>query len=227
MITSLLALDWSPFYLTFKLALIVACLILPISILILYLIRISPKYLRLLLEVLLLMPLVLPPSVFGFYFLVIFNPQGLLGQFIHNYLGFDLVFSFAGLVLGSIIFSLPFMLQPMQAHLQALPKAIIEAAFALGGNKKQVFFRIELPMVKISILLGMLMSFAHTIGEFGLILMIGGNIPNKTQLASIAIYQKVENLDYTAAHIYAGVLVFLAFIIIFTCSLLKSRIITK
>ncbi|MEO9052958.1 MAG: ABC transporter permease subunit, partial [Ginsengibacter sp.] len=127
-----------------------------------------------------------------------------------------LVFSFSGLVVASVIYSLPFMVHPLQSGLSSLPATLQEASFSLGKNKWQTLFKVLLPNIKPSLLTGIVLSFAHTIGEFGVVLMIGGNIPGQTKVASIAIYDEVESLNYHNANIYAAILFVVTFIILLT-----------
>lgn len=157
------------------------------------------------------LPLVLPPTVLGYYLLIAFQPNGWLGHLIGQLTGVQLVFSFPGLVLGSVVFSLPFMINPVLSALEALPASYREAAFTLGKSRWTTFHRVLLPNIKPSLLVGIVMSFAHTIGEFGVILMIGGNIPGRTRVASIAIYHEVEALNYATADFYALILLGFSF----------------
>jgi molybdate transport system permease protein len=152
------------------------------------------------------MPLVLPPSVLGFYLLLAFSPQHAFGHWLEQYFNLRLVFSFGGLVIGSVIFSLPFMVQPIQAALQNLPASLLEASRTLGKADHVSFFRVQLPNIKPALLSAVVLTFAHIIGEFGVVLMLGGNIPGVTRVASIAIYDEVEALNYAAANVYALVL---------------------
>src|SRR5208282_1294451 len=134
-------------------------------------------------EALVTMPLVLPPTVIGFYLLVAFSPQYFLGHFLQTYLGIRVVFSFTGLVIGSVIFSLPFMVNPIKAALQNFPLGLMEASLCLGKSPWETLRKVILPNIKPALLTGIVMAFAHTIGEFGVVLMIGGNIPGETKLA--------------------------------------------
>jgi len=174
-------------------------------------------------ETLVSMPLVLPPSVLGFYLLLAFSPQSALGAFLDSQFHLRLVFSFAGLVVGSVIFSLPFMVQPLQAGFQSLPASLAEAAYTLGKSRRQTLFRVLLPNVKPALLSGIVLSFAHTVGEFGVVLMIGGNIPGETRVASIAIFTEVESLNYATANFYAGVLFAVSFVVLMTVYLVNKR----
>ncbi len=166
------------------------------------------------LEAMVSLPLVLPPTVLGFYLLVAFGPNSWLGAWLDQTFDFRLVFSFTGLVVGSIIYSLPFMVQPVQAGLESLPPNLAEASYMLGKSKLETFFKVLLPNIKTSLLTGVVLAFAHTVGEFGVILMIGGNIPGETRVASIAIYDEVEALNYQTANNYAAVLLVFSFLIL-------------
>lgn len=181
----------------------------------------SRSRLRPLVATLVAMPLVLPPSVLGFYLLLAFSPANPLGRWLHDTLGLQLVFSFPGLVLGSTLFSLPFMVQPLSAALANLPPSLREAAWTLGKSRRYTFYRIELACVRPALIAGTIMSFAHTVGEFGLVLMLGGNIPGLTRVASIAIYNEVEVLNYPAAHAYAAILCGFSFCVVLAVNLLR------
>jgi molybdate transport system permease protein len=209
-----LLIEWQPLILTFKLAAVTSFILLLIGVPIAYFLAYTKTRSKPILEALVSMPLVLPPSVLGFYLLLVFSPQSGLGLWIHETFNVQFVFSFIGIVLGSIIFSLPFMVQPIQAGFQQLPMSLIEASQTLGLSKWQTFLRVLIPNIKPSLLTGVVLSFAHTIGEFGVILMIGGNIPGVTKVASIAIYDEVESLNYYAAHFYSLVLVLVSFLVL-------------
>jgi len=170
------------------------------------------------------MPLVLPPSVLGFYLLLAFSPSYAFGGWIEEMLGLRLVFSFPGLVVGSVIYSLPFMVYPLQAGLQALPASLREASYTLGKSAWTTFFKILLPNCKSAILTALVLTFAHTVGEFGVVLMIGGNIPGVTKVASVAIYNEVEALNYPAANQYALVLFVITFAILLLVYFLNHRL---
>lgn len=206
--------EWGPLILTFKLALFVTVLLFILSVPIAYWLSKTNSRFRPVIEALVSMPLVLPPTVIGFYLLVTFSPTGTFGKFLEDYLGIRLIFSFQGLVLASIIYSLPFMVQPLQVGFKSIPNALSEASYVLGKSKWQTLIRVLLPNMKSSIITGLVLSFAHTIGEFGVVLMIGGNIPDQTRVASIAIYDHVEKMDYTGAHYYSLILFSVSFIIL-------------
>ena len=149
------------------------------------------------------MPLVLPPTVLGFYLLVMLNPESAVGSLWVELTGDSLTFSFSGLVIASIIYSLPFMVQPLQAAFRAVPESVLEAAATLGAPPRDRWLNVVLPMAKRGYLTGCVLTFAHTVGEFGVVLMMGGNIPGETRVLSIAIYEHVETLNYDAAHVLA------------------------
>jgi molybdate transport system permease protein len=146
--------------------------------------------------------------------LLAFSPESMLGAWLDAQFGLRLVFTFPGLVVGSIIYSLPFMVQPVQSGFENLPVHLSEASYVLGKSKRTTLFRVLLPNIKPSLLTGIVLTFAHTVGEFGVILMIGGNIPGVTRVASIAIYDEVEGLNYALANRYALVLLAFAFVIL-------------
>lgn len=209
-----MTLDWQPLLLTFRLAavttLILFCLGVPFAWWLAHTrIRLKPAV-----EAMVAMPLVLPPSVLGFYLLLAFSPEHWFGQWLDRVAGLRLAFSFEGLVVASVIFSFPFLVHPVQAGFQNLPASLNEAAYVLGKSRWQTFLRVSLPNIKPALLSGTVLAFAHTVGEFGVVLMIGGNLPHETRVASIAIYDEVESLNYAAAHLYAGVLFAVSFLIL-------------
>ena len=203
-------------WLTFRLASTTMAILLVLGIPLAYGLAGSRAWYKPLLEALVSMPLVLPPTVLGFYLLIAFSPDQAIGHWLVEHLNIRLVFTFPGLVLGSIIYSLPFMVQPIQAGFENLPPHLAEASYTLGKSRRTTLFRVLLPNIKPALLTGMVLSFAHTVGEFGVILMIGGNIPGETRVASIAIYDEVEGLNYAVAHQYAAVLVAFTFLILLT-----------
>ena len=208
--------DWTPIILTLQLSLITTVLLFFISIPIAYWLAHTDSRFKPFFETLVAMPLVLPPTVLGFYLLIAFSPANAFGQWLDEWLGLKLIFSFEGLVFASIIYSLPFMVHPLQAGLSSLPRSLKEASYTLGKSRWETLTKVLLPNIKPSILTGIVLAFAHTVGEFGVVLMIGGNIPGETKVASIAIYDEVESLNYDVAHVYSIVLILLAFGILFT-----------
>ncbi len=214
--------NWDPLYLTFKLALVTTVLLLVISMPLAYWLAYSRSRVKPLIETLVSMPLVLPPTVLGFYFLLAFSPGNAFGQWMNDWLGIKLVFSFPGLVLASVIYSLPFMVHPIQSGLSSLPDSLREAASVLGKSRTQTLVHVLLPNIKASLLTGVVLAFAHTVGEFGVVLMIGGSIPGTTRVASIAIYDEVEALNYEAANFYAAVLFVITFCILLAVYLING-----
>lgn len=170
--------------------------------------------LRPVIEALIALPLVLPPTVLGFYLLVSLSPNGFIGQALAQAGIPRLAFSFPGLVLGSVIYSMPFVVQPLQNAFHALGSRPLDTAATLGAGPLDRFFRVVLPMSKMGYLTATVLGFAHTLGEFGVVLMIGGNIPGQTQVLSIAIYDHVEALEYGQAHLLAGSLLALSFLVL-------------
>ena len=169
------------------------------------------------------LPLVLPPSVMGFYILVALGPHGPLGQFTQS-MGWGLLsFTFPGLVIGSLVYSLPFAVQPLQGAFEALGDRPMEVAATLGAKPIDAFFSVVLPLVRPGVFTATVLTFAHTIGEFGVVLMIGGNIPGKTQVVSTEIYTFVEAMEYDKAHILAGGMLVFSFIVLLALSFLNRR----
>jgi molybdate transport system permease protein len=220
--------DWQPLWLTFRLAMITSVLLLVIAMPMAYWLAFGKFRGRGMVEALIGMPLVLPPSVIGFYLLLAFSPSYWFGAWIEDMFGLRLVFSFPGLVIASVLYSLPFMVYPLRAGLQSLPASLREASYTLGKTEWDTFFKVLLPNCKPAVLTAFVLTFAHTVGEFGVVLMIGGNIPGVTKVASVAIYNEVEALNYTAANQYAIVLFAITFAILLTVysinnSLLRVR----
>jgi len=207
--------DLAPLILTFKLAAMTTGILLLIGIPLAYWLAFSPRRWKLFIEPLVSMPLVLPPTVLGFYLLLVFSPASFLGSWLESIADVRVVFTFAGLVIGSVIFSLPFMVNPIKVGFQNFSQALLEASYTLGKSKRETLFKVILPNIKPSLLTGIIMTFAHTIGEFGVVLMIGGNIPQETRVASIAIYSEVEALNYANAHFYSAILFIICFVILY------------
>ncbi len=169
------------------------------------------------------LPLVLPPTVLGFYLLLALGPFGPGGALAGLWGARTLAFSFPGLVIGSVIASLPFMVQPLRNAFAAIETDVIEAAETLGARRWALFFRVLLPLARPGYLVGGIMAFAHTIGEFGVVLMIGGNIPGQTKVLSIAIYDFVERLEWDKAHVLAGGMVIFAFFVVFSTLMVNRK----
>lgn len=215
--------SWQPLILTFKLAVLTTFFLLLLGVPLAYWLSYRENKFKYVVQTLVSMPLVLPPTVLGFYLLVAFNPQNIIGKFLDSVFNLRLVFSFEGLVVASIIYSFPFMVNPIQAGFQSLPTSLMEASYTLGKSRLKTFWKVLLPNIKPSLLTGTVISFAHTVGEFGVILMIGGSIPGETRVASIAIYDEVEALNYHTANIYALVLFAITFTILLSVYILNRR----
>jgi molybdate transport system permease protein len=169
------------------------------------------------------MPIVLPPTVLGFYLLILLGPEGAIGSWWVQLTGSALTFSFTGLVIASCVYSLPFAVQPMQNAFESLPRQYLERAWTLGASRLDAFFSIAVPLSVRGFVSGIVLSFAHTLGEFGVVLMVGGNIPGETRVVSIAIYDHVESLNYAAAHQMSLLLIGFAFVVLAAMFLINRR----
>ncbi len=208
-------LDWQPIILTFQLAGVTVLILLLLGVPLAYSLAHWQSRWKAVAQTLVSMPLVLPPTVLGFYLLIAFNPSGIIGSWLESWFGLRLVFTFEGLVIASVIYSLPFMVNPIQSGFENLPPALAEASYTLGKSRRETFLKVLLPNIRPALLTGIVLSFAHTVGEFGVILMIGGSIPGVTRVASIAIYNEVEALNYASANFYALILFAITFVILF------------
>jgi len=215
--------DYEPLLLSLKLALVTTLFLLVLATPLAYWLAYSKSKAKPFVEALVSMPLVLPPTVVGFYLLLAFGQSSAIGEWLHQSVGLQLVFSFEGLVLASIIYSFPFMIHPVQSGFSSLSPSLREAAYVMGKSKWNTLFRLLIPNIKTSLITGGVLSFAHTIGEFGLVLMIGGNIPGQTKVASIAIYDEVETLNYDVANQYSLILFLTTFLILLGVYFLNRR----
>jgi len=202
--------------LTFKLAFLTTAILLVIGLPIARWLAYSKFRFKPVIEALVSMPMVLPPSVIGYYMLVLYSPKGAFGSFLENVLNVRLAFSFEGILIASVVFSLPFMVQPLQNGLRSLPDSLREASYTLGKSTLTTFFRVQLPNIKPSIITAIALTFAHTIGEFGVVLMVGGNMPGETRVASIAIYDEVQSLNFATANQYAFILFIISLVLLTT-----------
>lgn len=175
-------------------------------------------------EALVAMPLVLPPTVLGFYLLLALGPDGPVGGLWQELGGGPLVFSFTGLVIGSVLYSLPFVVQPLQASFESVGRTPLEVASTLGAGPIDRFFSVAVPLARRGFLTAATLGFAHTLGEFGVVLMIGGNIPGRTRVVSIAIYDHVETLSYSEAHVLAAVLLVFSFVVLLSVFVVNRRL---
>ncbi len=200
--------------LTGKLAFWTTAILFIIGLPIAYFLAFSRCRLKVLLEALISMPMVLPPTVLGFYILIAYSPQNWFGRTIEEWFGLRLAFSFSGVLIASIICSFPFMIQPLQNGLSALPTSLKEASYTMGKSPINTFFNVLLPNIRGNVIISIAMTFAHTVGEFGIVLMVGGNMPGETRVASIALYDEVQALNYEAANQYAMVLFIASFLVL-------------
>jgi len=206
--------DLDPFILTFKLSLVTTVILFVIGVPLAYWLAYSRSRFRVLVEATVALPIVLPPSVLGFYLLLAFSPQNAFGQWLETYFDLYLVFTFPGLVIASVLYSLPFMVQPVQTGFQQLPHSLREVSYTLGKSELTTLVKVLLPNIRTSLITGSILAFAHTIGEFGVVLMVGGNIPNETKVISIAIYDEVESMNYGRASLYSFMMLAFTFIVL-------------
>ncbi|OOQ57630.1 molybdate ABC transporter permease subunit [Mucilaginibacter pedocola] len=206
--------DITPIWLTLKLAGITTVVLLLLGLPLGWWLSKKRSLYKIITEAIITMPLVLPPSVLGFYLLLAFSPRHGVGQWLLDTFSLRLVFSFPGLVIASVIYSLPFMVSPVKSAFQQLPASLRQASLTLGKTEWQTFWHVLLPNIKPSLLTAIVLTFAHTLGEFGVVLMIGGNIPGVTRVASIAVYDAVERMDYPAANNYSFVLFAITFVLV-------------
>ncbi len=205
---------WGALLLTLKLSVVVSAILFFLALPIAAWIAFSRFRGKFLVEAVVALPIVLPPTVLGFYVLVAIGPLSPFGRWYASLTGHTMAFTFEGLVVGSVLYSLPFAVQPMAAGFSAVDRTLCAAAATLGASPFAVFRRVVLPLSKTAILTGVMLAFAHTLGEFGVVLMIGGNIPGQTQTVSIAIYDQVQSLDYHAANVTALVLLAASFVML-------------
>ncbi|MFN7066047.1 MAG: molybdate ABC transporter permease subunit [Aquificaceae bacterium] len=215
--------DLGALWLTIKLSFITSFVLLLVGIPLAYYMAYSKSPFALILEVITTLPLVLPPTVLGFYLLILFSRNSPLGSLLENLLSLRLLFTFEGLVVASVIYSLPMMTHPLISGYRSVPKNLIEASWTLGKSKVETLIRVILPNMKASILVGLVLAFTHTLGEFGVVLMVGGNIEGQTRVASMVIYNAVEAIDYKTAHIYSAALLLLSFFSLVALYLINRR----
>jgi molybdate transport system permease protein len=216
--------DWQPVGLTLKLASLTTLLLLLLGTPLAWWLAYTRCRWREAVATLVALPLVLPPTVLGFYLLLLFGPNGPLG-ILTTALGIGtLPFTFSGLVVGSVLYSLPFVVQPVRNAFESIGPRPLEVAATLRGSPLQAFFSVTLPLARPGLLTGAVLAFAHTVGEFGVVLMIGGNIPGETKVLSVAIYDHVESLEWTQAHWMAGGMLGFAFLTVLTMYRLERRL---
>lgn len=208
------SLSLTPFLISFKLAGITTAILLVVCTFIAWTLSQSTSRFKPIFEAITALPIVLPPSVIGFYILITLSHTSPLGAFFRDVFGIKMVFNFTGLVIASCLYSLPFMVQPLQSGFEALPKNMLEASYLAGKSRLATLFLVALPNIKPSLLTAIVITFAHTVGEFGVVLMVGGSIPEQTKTASVAIYEMVETMNYAGAHVYSGMMVLMSFFVL-------------
>jgi molybdate transport system permease protein len=209
-----MSIDWQAFALTVQLALIVSAILLVVGLPLAYWIAFSRRRWKFLVEAVVALPIVLPPTVLGFYVLVALGPRSPLGRWWISLTGHTLAFTFSGLVIGSILYSLPFAVQPFAASFASVDRRLISASSTLGASPLRTFFRVIAPLSAPGLITGVALSFAHTMGEFGVVLMVGGNIPGVTRTVSIDIFDQVQSSNYAAANQTALVLLLFCFAVL-------------
>lgn len=206
--------NWEPLFLSFKLAFATTTILLLIGIPIAAWLAFSRRWWRPLVEAVVALPIILPPTVMGYYILVMISPQNPVGSFYNTIFGEPLPFSFPGLVLASVLYSMPFAVQPFASAFRAVDREQVEAAWTLGASSVKTFRTVILPSSVYGVITGIVLSFAHTIGEFGVVLLVGGNIPGVTRVVSIDIYDNVQAMEYDAAGKTAMLLLVFSFVVL-------------
>ena len=214
--------DLSPIYLSLKLSVFTSIFLLLIGVPVAYFLSQWNSKLKFAIESVISLPIILPPTVIGFYLLVFFSPESSIGSFLENF-GIQIPFTFTGILIASILSSFPFMVQPIQKSFENIPKRYWDISYTLGKSKFETLINIVIPNIKYALITGLILTFAHTMGEFGVILMIGGNIPGETKVASLAIYSDLEALNYKAAHIYSLILLCVSLTIIVLVNILNAK----
>lgn len=217
-------LDFTPFIVSLKLALITTIVLFFVVLPFAWNLSQSKSKFKPLIQSICALPLVLPPTVMGFYILFAFSKNSLIGGFLYEHFGIQLVFTFWGLVFASCIYSLPFMFQPLLSGFESLNKNVIEASYLSGKSKFTTLFKVALPNIKPSLLTALVVTFAHTIGEFGIVLMVGGGVSGETKVASIAIYEFSEILDFKSAHIYSFIMLIMSFMVLLSVYLFNQKV---
>lgn len=214
--------DYAPFLVTAKLALLTTVILFFVAIPISHFLAFSKWKGKIILESLLMLPIILPPTVLGFYYLSFLGPESSIGSFFEKYFDLSFAFSFEGILLGSVIYCLPFMISPITSGLREIPRNMKESVQLLGKKKFNALWKVYLPTIKTSLWSGIVLTFAHTIGEFGLVLMIGGKM-DETNVASVAIYDEMNALNYDVANHYAIILLIVSFILIITLNFIIRK----
>ncbi len=223
MIDILSGLDFTPFVLSFKLAFITTLILFVLSVPLAWFLSQTNSKVKPFLEAITALPLVLPPSVLGFYLLVALSQNSPIGAFFDEVFDVRLVFNFTALVVASCFYSLPFMIQPLQGGFESINKNMLEASYIAGKGKWETILKVALPNIKPALLTALIVTFAHTVGEFGVVLMVGGSIPGETKVASVAIYEMVEIMDYKAAHIYSIIMISISFLVLLSVYIFNGK----
>jgi len=223
MIEILQTIDFEPFLLSFKLAGLTTLILFIISVPLAWYLSQTHSRFKPFLEAITALPIVLPPSVLGFYILVVLSHNSPIGVFFEDIFGVKLVFNFTGLVVASCFYSLPFMVQPLQGGFESINKNMLEASYISGKGKIKTVIKVALPNIKPALMTAIIVTFAHTVGEFGVVLMVGGSIPGETKVASVAIYEFVEIMDYGSAHIYSAIMVTISFVVLLSVYIFNGR----
>jgi len=219
--------DLAPIWVTLKLASLTTIILLIIGTPLAWWLANTHNKFKVIIESIVALPLVLPPTVLGFYLLIALSPNGFIGSLWSYVSDSSLTFSFSGLVIGSVIYSMPFVVQPLQASFEMVGKPLQQAAYTLGASSFDTFKHVVLPLSRRGFLVAITLGFAHTVGEFGVVLMIGGNIPKVTQVLSMVIYDHVEVLEYTQAHTYSIGLIVFSFIVLFMTYSLNKKLMVR
>lgn len=223
MIEILQHLEFEPFILSFKLAGITTFILFILSVPLAWWLSQTKSKTKPFFEALTALPIVLPPSVLGFYILMALSHNSPIGVFFEDMFNIKLVFNFTGLVVASCFYSLPFMVQPLQSGFEAINKNMLEASLVAGKSKFETILKVAIPNIKPALMTAIIVTFAHTVGEFGVVLMVGGSIPGDTKVASVAIYEFVEIMDYQAAHVYSAIMVVISFIVLLSVYIFNGK----
>jgi len=216
-------LELTPFWISFKLAAITTAILFIIALPLAWYLSQTQSKAKPIIEAITALPIVLPPSVLGFYILWALSTNSPVGEFFEATFGIQLVFNFTGLVIASCFYSLPFMVQPLQSGFESINKNMLEASYIAGKSTIETIFKVAIPNIKPALMSAIIITFAHTVGEFGVVLMVGGSIPDETKVASVAIYEFVEIMDYDSAHIYSAIMVIMSFVVLLSVYIFNGR----
>jgi len=223
MLETISNIEFEPFILSFELAAITTLILFILSVPLAWYLSQTSSRSKPIIEAITALPIVLPPSVLGFYILVALSQNSPIGTFFQEVFDITLVFNFTGLVVASCFYSLPFMVQPLQSGFESINKNMLEASYLSGKGKIETILKVALPNIKPSLMTAVIVTFAHTVGEFGVVLMVGGSIPEETKVASVAIYEFVEIMDYESAHIYSAIMVIISFLVLLSVYIFNGK----